>query len=166
MIIHEYGHAIQDDQVRGFGRSFEALVMGEGFGDYLAGVMSVEGSPGTTLEQNMCLAEWWSRGFFDNCLRRLDGNDTVQEATFECDGEIHCVGEAWSGALWDLRTSLGDDGLGHAIMDRVVIASHEFLLKDAFFDEAAEALLDADDDLYAGAHASAIEDVMEDRGFL
>jgi hypothetical protein len=36
IILHEYGHAIQDDQVPGFGASRECGAMGEGFGDYLA----------------------------------------------------------------------------------------------------------------------------------
>ena len=38
IIVHEYGHAIQDAQVPRFGRSRAALSMGEGFGDYLAAV--------------------------------------------------------------------------------------------------------------------------------
>ena len=37
IILHEYGHAIQDNQVPGFGASNECGAMGEGFGDYLAG---------------------------------------------------------------------------------------------------------------------------------
>src|SRR5437660_1670658 len=36
IILHEYGHAIQDNQVPGFGASSEAGAMGEGFGDFLA----------------------------------------------------------------------------------------------------------------------------------
>ena len=37
IILHEYGHALQDDQLPGFGASDEGGAMGEGFGDYLAG---------------------------------------------------------------------------------------------------------------------------------
>src|SRR6266550_5927525 len=36
IIVHEYGHAIQDDQVPGFGEGGEARAMGEGFGDFLS----------------------------------------------------------------------------------------------------------------------------------
>src|SRR5262245_23660762 len=36
IILHEYGHAIQDDQIPGFGEPAEAGAMGEGFGDYFA----------------------------------------------------------------------------------------------------------------------------------
>jgi Zn-dependent metalloprotease len=34
VIIHEYGHALQDAIIPGFGQSSEARAMGEGFGDY------------------------------------------------------------------------------------------------------------------------------------
>ena len=40
VIWHEYGHAIQDAQVPGFGASDEAGSIGEGFGDYWAVTMS------------------------------------------------------------------------------------------------------------------------------
>jgi Zn-dependent metalloprotease len=40
VIVHEYGHAIQADQVPGFGAGGDAGGMGEGFGDYLAGTIS------------------------------------------------------------------------------------------------------------------------------
>src|SRR5262249_35677232 len=36
IILHEYGYAVQDDQVPGFGASHEGGSMGEGFGDFLA----------------------------------------------------------------------------------------------------------------------------------
>ena len=36
IIAHEYGHAIQDDQVPGWGDSHRPGSMGEAFGDYLA----------------------------------------------------------------------------------------------------------------------------------
>lgn len=47
VIWHEYGHAIQDDQVPGFGSTDEAGAIGEGFGDYWAFTMSVAKSPNT-----------------------------------------------------------------------------------------------------------------------
>ena len=36
VIVHEYGHSVQDDQVPGFGPRLEAGSIGEAFGDYLA----------------------------------------------------------------------------------------------------------------------------------
>ena len=36
VIVHEYGHSVQDDQVPNFGSSPDAGAIGEAFGDYLA----------------------------------------------------------------------------------------------------------------------------------
>jgi zinc metalloprotease ZmpB len=36
VILHEYGHSVQDGQVPGFGTNLESGSIGEGFGDYLA----------------------------------------------------------------------------------------------------------------------------------
>jgi len=43
VIVHEYGHAIQDDQVPNFGLSSEGGAMGEGFSDYLAAALGKKG---------------------------------------------------------------------------------------------------------------------------
>ena len=40
MIWHEYGHAIQDDQVPDFGSTHQGGAIGEAFGDYMAVTMS------------------------------------------------------------------------------------------------------------------------------
>jgi hypothetical protein len=54
VVVHEYGHAIQDDQVPAWGFSSaateEAWAMGEGFSDFLTGVMFGDS----------CLGEWLS----------------------------------------------------------------------------------------------------------
>ena len=36
VIVHEYGHAVHDSQVPGYGTSLDAGAIGEAFGDYLA----------------------------------------------------------------------------------------------------------------------------------
>src|SRR3954466_11292693 len=38
VIVHEYGHSVQDNQVPGFGSTPDAGAIGEAFGDYLAAV--------------------------------------------------------------------------------------------------------------------------------
>src|SRR5436189_315478 len=40
VILHEYGHSVQDNQVPGFGSTPEAGAIGEAFGDYLAVTVS------------------------------------------------------------------------------------------------------------------------------
>ena len=58
VIWHEYGHAIQDDQVPGFGESEEAGAIGEGFGDYWAVTMSQATSPNTAKTRLRSSTHW------------------------------------------------------------------------------------------------------------
>src|SRR5215216_2562388 len=57
VILHEYGHAIQDSQMTpfGFGGSVEAGSIGEGFGDYFAVTVSDVIAP---TADPACVADW------------------------------------------------------------------------------------------------------------
>jgi zinc metalloprotease ZmpB len=104
VIDHEYGHAVQDDQVPGFGSSEEAGAIGEGFGDYLAVAVSSAYAP---TRDEACVADWDSTSYtigVPHCLRRVDGSKHYPEALV---GEVHADGEIWSRALWDIRQALG-----------------------------------------------------------
>ena len=107
VVVHEYGHAIQESQVRDFGDSREGGAMGEGFGDYLAAVMAA--SHGSAEPFVPCIAEWDTLGLGDPapipCLRRADRDVTVAQvgAGTSCNARIHRMGEVWSGTLWDIR---------------------------------------------------------------
>src|SRR3569623_778703 len=92
VVWHELGHAIQDDQVPGFGETEEAGAIGEGFGDYWAVTMSVPVSNGCDLP---CVMDWDSTSYTSgpsHCLRRVDGTKTTDDV----DGEVHDDGEIWS----------------------------------------------------------------------
>ena len=120
VILHEYGHAMQDAQVRGFGHGNQAGAIGEGFGDYWAAAMSSR-SPGTRNRDDVCIFDWdgvtWGGfvpAFHRRCGRRADSGDTLPEAQSGlCSPvqSIYCVGEIWSSALWDLRDGVGGEGL-------------------------------------------------------
>ena len=72
IILHEYGHAIQDDQVPGFGPSGEARAMGEGFGDYLAASFFAERK---AERLRPCVGTWDAVAYSGDeppSLRRLD----------------------------------------------------------------------------------------------
>src|SRR4029079_14126856 len=74
IILHEYGHAIQDNQVPGFGGSKESAAMGEGFGDYLAASFF---SDKKSALLKPTIGNWDSvvhSGSEPPCLRRLDSN--------------------------------------------------------------------------------------------
>jgi hypothetical protein len=165
VILHEYGHAIQDAQEPGFGTGSQAGAIGEGFGDYWAAVMSSR-LRGTRNRDNVCIFDWdgvtWG-SFVDKfnrrCGRRADRNESLPRAQDRCSLDIHCVGEAWSSALWALRTEYGINPIA---FDRIVLAS-QFMYTTPHepFDEAVDALVTADQDLPGGGHQDEICHEME-----
>lgn len=163
VIVHEYGHAIQDDQVPGWGiglplEAEQAWSMGEGFADFLTAAMFGDS----------CLGDWFSFG--SACLREME-NTAVYPADFEAcrDGpglpaEEHCGGLIWGGALWDLAQALGGDQHAFDLALTLVVESHFMLSPVATFDEAASAIRLADVMLFGGAHAIGIDSVFAARG--
>src|SRR4051794_15671152 len=104
VIVHEYGHSVQDDQVPGFGTTPDAGAIGEGFGDYLAGTVSAHYAP---TPDEACIADWDSTSYTrttPHCLRRLD-----EPKTYPADlvGKVHADGEIWSASLWAFRSAVG-----------------------------------------------------------
>ena len=74
IILHEYGHAIQDDQVPGWGQHEEGSAMGEGFGDYNAASFFAETKP---QPMRPTLGNWDATSYSGAeppYLRRLDSN--------------------------------------------------------------------------------------------
>lgn len=159
VIWHEYGHAIQDDQVPGFGLSREAGAMGEGFGDYWAASLSAQLSLGF---QDECVADWDAVSYSDTdppCLRRVDGKKHYPEDLI---GQVHADGEIWSAALWEIRSALGG-----VKADTVILQSHFFLSRTATFRDGAQALLTAATLLnYSDAEKEQIRSVFRRRGIL
>lgn len=139
--------------------------MGEGFGDYLAAALAQAFQPNPTFDP--CIAEWDQLGFGSfasvPCLRRVDTNLTASQVGpgSACDAEVHCAGEAWSGALWDIRAAIGG-----TVADRLVVQSHFSLTHQAGFHEGALALVAADHALYGGAHAGVVYDLLAARGLI
>lgn len=158
VIVHEYGHSIQDNQVPGFGRTLEGGSMGEGFGDYWAGTVGARFSGGF---QDECIAEWDATSYSSSnppCLRRLDGTKHYPE---DVEGEVHADGEIWSAALWQIRAAVGATNA-----DKTVLASHFLLTPDATFDQGADALVTAATNLgLASRHVKSIRSILRARGF-
>jgi Zn-dependent metalloprotease len=117
VIWHEYGHAIQDAQVPGFGSTEQAGAIGEGFGDYWAYTMSAAVSTNTATTPLACIADWDSTSYTSgtpHCLRRVDGTKVYPGGL---DGEVHDDGEIWSRALFDIHAALGRTNANTVILE-------------------------------------------------
>jgi fungalysin metallopeptidase (M36)/pre-peptidase/fungalysin/thermolysin propeptide/thrombospondin type 3 repeat protein len=163
VISHEYGHAIQDSQVAGFGVNTEGGTLGEGFGDYWQAAISAQ--EGSADVFNTCFAEWDTSAVSEDelpCLRRVDNQWTVAQAVQECGGrEIHCVGQAWANLLWTIRKQLGG-----TVADRMIIQSQFSYAIESGFRDAALALLFADQQLNGGANRTFLLNLLGARGFV
>ena len=165
VIVHEYGHSLQDQQQRLFGATAASAAIGEGFGDYLAAVISSL-STGGEERFDICMFEWDAISYTRRrCARRTDKEITLRRANRRCGREPHCVGEAWSSALWELRGELGLDPAGRSVGDRIVLESQFMYTRRTGFHDAARALIAADELLYAGLHEAIVEAEMVEREF-
>ena len=163
VIVHEYAHAIQHSASPAFGHSssFAAGALAEGSSDYWAAVMSAL-TRDTLNEDDVCIFDWdavtygrWfprvapSRsGRF--CGRRADFQRTLEKAKrgAGCGSDIHCVGQVWAAALWNIRRAfIGKYRRGGARMDRIYLASQFLYTGGEGFRSAGRALLCADEDI-------------------
>ena len=171
VILHEYGHAMQDSESHAFVSSgkFEDGALAEGSADYWAAVMSSL-SPATTNTDDVCIFDWdgttWGRvvpPFHRRCGRRADDGRTLSQAKGSqpgCSLDIHCVGQVWSSALWDLRKPIGP--INAETMDRIYLAAQFMYHANEHFNQAANALVNADGLLTGGANRTAICTEMKD----
>jgi zinc metalloprotease ZmpB len=161
VIVHEYGHSVQDGQVTGFGTNLESGSIGEGFSDYLSVVVTSWASGVPTLTPEACVADWDSTSYTrttPHCLRRLDGTKVYPADVV---GEVHADGEIWSRALWDIRTALGDVKGTTLIID----AQFDFA-PDTSFHAAALATVAAAQRLYGSSAAHTVQAAFAARGIL
>jgi hypothetical protein len=161
VIVHEYGHSVQDAQVPGFGTNNESGAIGEAFSDYLAVVVTSWKTGVPTLTPEACVADWDSVSYTSttpHCLRRIDGNKHYPE---DLKDDVHRDGEIWSRALWDIRQALGDTQASTLIVE----AQFDFAV-DTSFAHAATATVATAQRLYGTSAANAVRHAFEARGIL
>jgi hypothetical protein len=156
VILHEYGHAIQDDQVPGFGTTSDSGAIGEGFGDYWAQAVSSRYAP---TPDEPCIADWdsvsYTRGPV-HCLRRTDGTKTYPQ---DLVGEVHADGEIWSSALNGMRNALGATKA-----DTAIIKAQFSFTVDISMPQAARLTIATVQALYGSKAASAATAAFRARG--
>jgi hypothetical protein len=158
VIVHEYGHSVQDDQVPGFGSSPDAGAIGEAFGDYLAVTVGLA-LTGETF-QAPCVADWDSVSYTPgpiHCLRRLDSTKHYPE-DLHPRREVHADGELWSAALWRARNLVGNTRL----VDTIIIDAQFGFAPGTSFQDAARKTIDKAEQYGVGA---AFTQAFTERGF-
>jgi hypothetical protein len=154
VILHEYGHAVQDD-INRFWTGGHTGAMGEGFGDYLAGGYSLG------INQN----------FQPNWVFNWDGHNEFWAGRIlnsgyhypeNAGGEVHDSGQLWSAGLMDVWWDIPD----RTAWDRIVLQHHFLLGNGATMADAAAAILTTELALYGGIYRSVIVDHFGARGFI
>ncbi|MCZ0980749.1 M4 family metallopeptidase [Streptomyces diastatochromogenes] len=160
VIVHEYGHAVHEAQVPGFGGSAEAGAIGEAFGDYLGMEVgaAADAKYGWPMKTELaCVGDWDSTGYTataPHCLRRLDGTKTYADRV----GEVHADGEIWSRALFDIRNELGA-----RTADRIIVNAQFGFAPDTSFKDAALTTVATAQKMYGTQAAAAVRDAFRAR---
>ncbi|WP_338701738.1 M36 family metallopeptidase [Streptomyces sp. Q6] len=161
VIVHEYGHAVHNAQVPGFGTSLEAGSIGEAFGDYLAVEVgaAADATYGWPMKTDLaCVADWDSVSYTNtapHCLRRVDTDKTYADKV----GEVHADGEIWSRALFDIRGALGA-----RTADRIIVNAQFGFAPDTSFAAAATTTVATAQKMYGKQAAAAVRKAFADRG--
>ena len=160
VILHEYGHAMMDSQMTpfGYGTSVEAGSIGEGFGDYWAVTVSDVVAP---TPDPACVADWDSVSYTSStphCLRRVD---TDLHYPTDLNGAVHHDGQIWSRALWDIRNALG-----HEWRILSFLKAQFGFAPDTTMPAAAQATVNAAEQLYGSSIADTVRAAFQARGIL
>jgi zinc metalloprotease ZmpB len=160
VILHEYGHAIQDSQQTpsGYGFSHEARSIGEGFADYWAYTVSSVVAP---TPDPACIADWDAVSYTStvpHCLRRVDTNLVYTD--YDPTRSVHRNGQIWSRALRDIRLAVGN-----VTADRVILEAH-FGTPDPTMPELAQETVVAAQSLYGAGVANTVRAAFVARGIL
>jgi subtilisin-like proprotein convertase family protein len=176
LVVHEYGHAIQEWISPGtFGGAFasESRALSEGFGDYWAYSAHVAQRLASGRDP-FCFADWDARCAGDDpsqqcgyragadCLRRLDGALTMADYDpVDAAGVEHRNGTIWSSALREIHQQLG-----RTVTDTLAVESLFDAPPHPTFAVMARRMLEADRLLFNGVHAQTVCAAMLARGIL
>jgi hypothetical protein len=142
VIWHEFGHAIHYNIVPTWGGG-ESGALGEGYSDYWAASYA------------RSLGQWNAGDPQYHWLFGWDGHNPFWAGRILNDARhypfgnlsVHSAGQIWSSALLSIRDEVGRD-----VADRLVLKSLYYLGAEITAVDAAQAILQADRDLYGGAH--------------
>ena len=166
VIWHEYGHALLQSSAPGLLNSDEGRALHEGWADYWAASYSRG-----LIEAGKVPARDWRKVFTwdgnnGSWQGRMLDNEGIYPVDTRCDNGP-CGSAIYSdGLLWATTTMEIYDAVGREVADRLSLASHVYLSPPTTFADAAEALIQADLDLYGGEHLGVIIDRLGTRGLI
>lgn len=184
IVIHEYGHAIHDNQVPGWGPGgdTEQRAMGEGWGDFLPGMYYVfKGDATYQADYKYCIGEWDATSYNpaetgnpgSGCLRWINGRDELDGTDIGAysgePNEEHDDGRYWSAALTCVFEGMGGNLTARDNIIKIVLQSHFSIVPDTSndgFEDGVDALILADQNLFNGQHRRLIQDCAASRGLI
>ena len=156
IILHEYGHSIQDNSTQGIyfgvannGYGDETGAMGEGFGDYWAASAGNDSSLAHAFPPAY-VGEWDAKAYSPSGDPYLRVVNSAKVYPADMVHEVHSDGEIWSAALWGILQATG-----RTVTDRIVLYSHFLVPNNPDFADGANAILAADAALYPAPAKSA-----------
>ena len=156
VVFHEYGHGISNRLIGNGGTGLSGTqsgAMGEGWSDYWAITINNDGAVGEYAVNNTIGIR---RALYTVPAAAVhDSYADVGAGGFE----VHNDGEVWAVTLWDLRTQLGK-----ATTDLLVLNGMKFTPTRPSFLNARDGILQADQNLNAGANRCAIWTVFARHG--
>lgn len=171
-IIHEYGHAVLDEQAPGLLQGQEAGAYHEAFGDLFAYFTTVELRTGNDQVDQACLFAWAEDG---TCIRRVDDDKVYPD---DLVNEVHEDGTIYTGAVFDVFTELlAQEGVDVAdcpgsdqcneVRDRILVtllSSNNYLNSDVTLPDVAAAFETAYNANFGDEDAELIEAAFAEHG--
>jgi hypothetical protein len=151
--VHEYSHFLSYNAAPQSNSGNERLALDEAFGDYNAASYSR-----------------WLNDFNWGWVYNWDGHNTfwngrvvnsTKKYPTNISNNIYRDGEIWSSMLMQLWSDIGKD-----VMDKLIVQTHYGYAQNIKFTDAANLLLNADQQLFNGVHYCAIAQRMFERGVL
>jgi Zn-dependent metalloprotease len=156
VVFHEYGHGISNRLIGNGGSALSGTqsgAMGEGWSDYWSITINNDGAVGEYVMNNTIGIR--RAAYTVPAAAVHDSYADLGAGGFE----VHRDGEVWAATLWDLRTQLGK-----ATTDLLVLNGMKFTPTRPSFLNARDGILQADQNLNAGANRCAIWTVFARHG--
>ncbi|HQR38064.1 MAG TPA: M36 family metallopeptidase [Blastocatellia bacterium] len=171
VMLHEYGHSIQDNSRPGAWSGAQPGAMGEGWGDYWAASVTSQrhNQRGTAYETT--IMEWDASSYSSAVPPTIRSITSTKHYPENVQNEVHADGEMWSSTLWQIRSdfiSLDGWPTGAQRADKVVLQSHFLVpVSGNSYANGSNALITAATNLgYTQAEIDAIRTRCVNRGFI